>query len=141
MAAMLLIAACSLPGDRAADAAATSSTASLENTYWKLTHLGADQVGAPAAREPHFVLHPEDRRVSGSGGCNRMLGSYSLGGQSLSFSQLAGTMMACTEGMETERAFHEALSKAVTWKIEGERLELFDGKGQSVARFESVYLK
>ncbi|HEX7115217.1 MAG TPA: META domain-containing protein [Steroidobacter sp.] len=61
-------------------------------------------------------------------------------GEKLTFSQLAGTMMACAHGMQHERAFHDALTKAASWKIEGERLELFDANGFSLARFESCYL-
>ncbi len=37
-----------------------------ENTYWKLTQLGAAPVrvrAAPQQREAHFILHPADKRV------------------------------------------------------------------------------
>src|SRR5262245_34187464 len=74
---------------------AQPSTASLENTYWKLTELGGKSIGvARRAQEPHFILHPDTRRVSGAGGCNRFIGSYRLDGDRLTFGQTAGTMMA-----------------------------------------------
>jgi len=120
----------------------TASTATLENTYWKLMRLGGAAVTvADGQREPHFILQPEQKRVAGSGGCNRMMGSYTLGGSKLTFSQMAGTMMACPEGMDVERAFHAALGKVATWRIDGETLELFDAGGVSVAEFESRYMK
>jgi putative lipoprotein len=120
----------------------SSASPTLENTYWKLTRLGADAVAIGAEnREPHLVLQSENQRVAGYGGCNRLMGSYSLAGERLSFSQMAGTMMACPEGMHYESAFHDALRKAASWKIEGERLELFDGTGVSVAQFESRYMR
>ena len=45
-------------------------------------------------------------------------------------------MMACPEGMETEAAFTAALSKVSTWRVIGERLELYDANDALVARFE-----
>ena len=118
------------------------STASLENTYWKLMRLGADPVSvAEGGREPHFILQPGEKRVAGSGGCNRLLGGYTLDGDRLSFTQMAGTMMACPTGMETEQAFHAALQQVASWKIDGERLALFDAGGTSLAEFESRYMK
>lgn len=121
---------------------ASASTATLQNTYWKLMRLGDVEVNvAPERREPHFVLHAEGNRVAGHGGCNGFTGSYSLSNDTLSFSQLAGTMMACDRGMEYEQAFHDALGRAATWRIDGETLELFDANGASVAQFESRYLR
>ena len=120
----------------------TASTATLEDTYWKLVRLGGTAVTvADGQREPHFVLQPGERRVAGSGGCNRMMGSYALDGDKLTFGQMAGTMMACPEGMDVEGAFHAALGKVATWRIDGETLELFDAGGASVAEFESRYMK
>lgn len=127
---------------RGASPAAGVSTASLENTYWKLMRVGDEAVTVAAEqREPHFVLHSAERRVAGYGGCNRMTGSYTLSGEQLSFSQMAGTMMACADGMQHERAFHDALAKTARWRIEGERLELIDSAGVTIAEFESRYLR
>jgi copper homeostasis protein (lipoprotein) len=118
------------------------STESLENTYWKLTRLGDTAVTvASRQREPHFILHPESRRVGGSGGCNRLAGSYELKGDTLTFGQMAGTRMACLEGMDTEKAFLDALRRVNKWKIAGQHLELFDAAGNLVARFEARHMK
>ena len=123
-------------------AADSVSDAKLENTYWKLTAFGtAAVVVADNQREPHFILHPDDKRVSGSGGCNRLAGTYTVEGNRLTFSRMAGTMMACPSGMEQERSFHDALGRAATWRIDGERLELSDATGKVIAQFESRYMK
>jgi heat shock protein HslJ len=116
--------------------------ASLENTYWKL--IGLDDVPVEAAsqqQEPNFVLTPETHRVSGSGGCNRLTGSYTLNGDTLTFGQVAGTMMACLKGMETEKTFLQVFSKVNSWKISGQRLELYDTGGKRVASFEARQMK
>jgi copper homeostasis protein (lipoprotein) len=118
-----------------------SSTEPLENTYWKLTRLGNTPV-VPVAQppEPHFVLSSDARRVSGSGGCNRLIGSYEVKGDQLTFGQMAGTMMACPDGMDTEKAFLNALSQAQKVKITRQHLELFDATGNLVARFEARHM-
>lgn len=121
--------------------AESASTATLENTYWKLMQLGDQTVNVASEREPYLVLHSDEQRVAGFGGCNRLTGSYSLSGDDLRFSQMAGTMMACTEGMEHEQAFHDALGQVARWHIDGERLDLYDEAGKLVARFESRYMK
>ena len=54
---------------------------------------------------------------------------------------MAGTMMACPEGNDTEQAFLEALRHVHTWKIVGQHLELFDAAGTLVARFEARYMQ
>ena len=114
----------------------------LENTYWKLTRLGdASVTGASQQQEPHFILDSESHRVSGSGGCNRLMGSYELNGDQLKFGQMAGSMMACAEGMDTETAFLQALGHVNAWKIIGSQLELLDNKGRLVARFEPSHTK
>jgi putative lipoprotein len=125
-----------------ASAPAETSTASLVNTYWKLVRLADAAVEVTdEQREPYFVLHSEERRVGGYSGCNRLTGSYALSESTLTFSQLGGTMMACTEGMELERAFLDALRKAARFRLEGETLELYDASGVSLALFESRYLR
>ena len=118
------------------------ATEPLENTYWKLTRLGdAPVMVGEKQREPHFVLNSETRRVGGSGGCNRLVGSYELKGDRLTFGQMAGTMMACLEGGDTEKAFLAALRQVNTWKIVGQHLEVFDAAGNLLARFEARHMK
>lgn len=119
-----------------------SSRATLENTYWKMVRLNGQPVTvAEHQREPHLVLHPDRHSVSGSGGCNGMGGSYRLEGQRLTFSRMAGTLMACPHGMDQEHRIHTMLPTVASWQIEGERLRLLDGQGTVVAEFESRYMQ
>ncbi len=119
------------------------SSAPLENTYWKLTRLGGKPVSVAAKqREPHFVLNNKTQRIAGSGGCNRFMGGYELqSGDRLTLGKLAMTFMACPEGMETERDFTAALEQVRSWKILGEHLELYEGSGAFLARFEARAMK
>ena len=123
-------------------APASSGAASLENTYWKLIALRGQPVAVPdRGREPHVILQAAQHRVAGSGGCNRIAGGYTLAGERITFGRIAGTMMACADGMQQERAFLDALSAVARWRIEGQRLELIDERGDVLARFEAVYLR
>ena len=117
------------------------SVAPLENTYWKLINLGNSAVRtASQQREAHFILHPDNRSVTGSGGCNRLTGGYELRGDRISFSKVASTMMACVNGMETEQAFLKALGRVNRWRIAGQQLELVDAAGTPLARLEAVFM-
>jgi copper homeostasis protein (lipoprotein) len=118
------------------------ATEPLENTYWKLTRLRDEPVFVQEQqREPSLILHPENHRVSGSSGCNRLMGSYMLNGKEISFGQFTSTRMACPEGMDTEKAFFEALAQVKTWNVIGQHLELYDVNGQLLARFEVRHLR
>ena len=68
------------------------------------------------------------------------MGSYELHGDRLTFSQMAGTMMACLEGIETEKAFLDVLKQVNRWKITEQERELFDAACNPVASF-ARYLK
>ena len=119
-----------------------TSSVDLENTNWRLKQLGDAPVKSAAQQEEaYFVLNSENHRVSGSGGCNRLMGSYELNGDRLTFNQMASTMMACTKGMDTEKKFLDALNRVKTWKIAGQQLLLSDTEGQVIARFSAVHTK
>jgi heat shock protein HslJ len=114
----------------------------LRGTYWKLTRLNGTAVQwAANLREPHLLLAADDMRVTGSGGCNRLAGGFELSGSVLHFTGIAGTRMACPEGMAQEQAFVQALEKSARHAIRGSHLELLDAQGAMLARFEAVASK
>ena len=122
--------------------AARFATSDLQNTYWKLTALNGKPVSvAEQQREPSLVLHSENLRVTGFGGCNRLMGSYEVSGNDVRFGQLAGTMMACPEGMDTEKEFLATLRQVSRWRIAGEHLEFYDASGNVLGRFEARALR
>ena len=124
--------------DSAGETPSVSSTAAqLQTTYWKLTALGSTPVNvADSTREPHIILQP-DSKVNGSGGCNRMFGSYEVSGDALTFSGIGSTKMACQDGMDTETSFLPALQRVAKYRIDGQQLELLDASGALVARFDA----
>ncbi len=87
-------------------------------------------------REPHVVFHSEGKRVTAFGGCNQMSGTFEIEGEKLTLSRMAATMMACETGMEQEQALHDVFNRVARWKIDGDRLELSDIGGETLAMFE-----
>lgn len=114
----------------------------FHDTYWKLVRLGETPVAAAEKQsEPHLIFASHESHVSGSGGCNRVMGGFKLDGDKLRFGHLASTMMACPTGMEQEQQFLQSLDKVERYRISGSHLELLDGAGTVIARFEAVELR
>ena len=116
--------------------AGAKPAAPLENTSWKLVAVGnVPAIALPAAREASFMLHPDGHRLSGSGGCNRLLGKYELGVDTVTFAPAGTTMMACPEElMQQESDFVSALKMTTSYRISGDTLELRNGE-RVLARF------
>ncbi|HMN47081.1 MAG TPA: YbaY family lipoprotein [Povalibacter sp.] len=111
---------------------ASATVSAVENVEWHLVRLGTTPAVVNPQNPPRLTLQAADHRVAGSGGCNRMGGSYEIEGDRLEFGQMIGTMMACPQGMEQERAFHQALARVKRWRLDGAMLELLDESGQAV---------
>ena len=114
----------------------------LRGTYWKLVRLGDTPAQvAEKQREPHLILANFAPRVSGSGGCNRVTGTFELDGDKLRLRGMAGTRMACLAGMEQEQRFLQSMEKVERYRISGNYLEVLDAGGAVIARFEAVALR
>ncbi|MFO1305761.1 MAG: META domain-containing protein [Burkholderiales bacterium] len=119
-----------------------AAQATLRNTYWKLVaQNGKPAVVAKGQREPHIVLKADEFKVSGSGGCNNIVGGFTLDGDRLRFTGMGSTMMMCPEGMEQERDFLKMLETVARYRISGEALTLADDKGRAIAKFRAVALR
>ena len=80
-------------------------------------------------------------RVTGSGGCNRFMGSYKTkGNNQLSISPLASTRKACEESLMTQESrFVKALQTAQRYEVNDQGLQIFykTEQGTGVLRFTS----
>jgi copper homeostasis protein (lipoprotein) len=114
--------------------------APLRGTRWRLLTLGGDTVATPSppARAPMLEFATDSDRLSGSGGCNRLMGGFRLAGETLSFSPLASTKMACgPETMALEQRFSEALGQVRRWSIDRRSLLLQDATGRTLLLFQA----
>lgn len=70
---------------------------------WKLIQMnGQTQTESPI----YMTFNGVEKRVSGKSGCNTFFGSYDKSDATLSFKQMAGTMMACSDELnKLERQF------------------------------------
>lgn len=129
----------SSPSPATTGIAAANGIVGLEDTTWNLTRLGEkDVVASENQRRPYIILDSSNKRVTGSGGCNRLNGTYTLEKQNIHFGPIASTMMACPSGMELEDNFLHALDKSHRWKIQGNELELWDENDAFLMRFEAA---
>ena len=77
-----------------------------------------------------------DSTVSGSGGCNRYFGSYTVDGASLTIGQLGSTEMACQgPGSEIESIYLAALPLVRSFTATTEALTLFDESGAAILEY------
>ncbi|MEW5838421.1 MAG: META domain-containing protein [Pseudomonadota bacterium] len=110
----------------------------LEDRTWVLVQLGEQNIAPPKqGLGAHLILMSKDQRVAGSGGCNRLMGGYTLQGDTLKFGQMASSMMFCENGMETEQGFVLALSKVAGWSMDSGLLVLKDSGGKVLAKLRA----
>src|SRR5262249_8377652 len=108
----------------------------IANNRWRPVRIGDKAVVVPAqGKEPWIELDTKTKQVTGSGGCNRISGSYEGGNGTLRFGHLVSTMMACPS-MQTEAAFLKALDATRRYRLDGRNLELMDDKGKVLVRLE-----
>ncbi len=111
----------------------------LVGIHWRLAELDGKKVNTPIEQRANFVLTDDGNRISGSGGCNRLVGSYELAGNSLHFKPVATTMMACIgPAMDEEHKFLAALNATTAYRISGATLELLNDKGRVLAWLHAV---
>jgi heat shock protein HslJ len=79
-------------------------------------------------KDAHLVFNPADKKVSGTGGCNRLSGSYNIkGSDKISFSQPASTLMSCAD-RAFEQKFLAHLKDVNRFESDVHELKLKDGK-------------
>ncbi len=112
----------------------------IADKYWKLIEINGKAVGSSDKnmKEPHIILRAEDMRFSANGGCNNMMGSFSLPGMNrIQFGKAAATMMACPD-MTLERELAEVLERADNYAINNGQLSLNKARMAPLARFVEV---
>jgi len=80
----------------------------------------------------------EDGTLSGSGGCNRLLGKATLDGTNIKFGNIASTQMACSQDeMDQEHKFFVTLDTVREWRLDptGTKLTLLDETGNPALTF------
>lgn len=119
----------------------STTVSGITSTRWRPVEIGKSAVVvAGQQKEPWIVLEPKNHSVTGSGGCNRITGSYAAGRDTLRFQRMVSTLMACPD-METEKRFLKALGETRRFSVSGRMLTLLDARGRVLARLEERNLK
>lgn len=106
--------------------------AGLAGSEWVVEDIGGRGV---VDRLRTSMAFGAEGRVSGSGGCNRFTGGYTLDGASLRLGQMASTRMACVPAtMDQERRFFDALAAVTGWRLENGLLHLTGARGATLIR-------
>jgi heat shock protein HslJ len=109
---------------------------------WRLANIVESPTPTPMVppKTPELTAEFTGDRVSGSGGCNRFMGGYTIKGDQLSIGPLASTFKACEESiMKQEAKYLKALEGAQRYEVDDQGLQIFYQTEQTsgVLRFTS----
>jgi heat shock protein HslJ len=111
----------------------TAQARSLAGTSWDVINInnGRQAVVGMVSDSTVTMAFDNEGRVSGTTGCNRYTAAYHAEGDTLRFSSVAATRMACADPAvdEQEQAFLRALESVATLSFEGDRLDMRDADG------------
>lgn len=118
---VLLVSACSSPA---------GSSISLAGSGWVVSAIR----GTPTLPDHRPTISFDAATTSGTTGCNRFTGGYTLTGNGLTFSQLASTAMACSPAavMHQESSFSAAMAQVSRVEQRGVGLVLKDSAGATL---------
>ncbi|MDO5736888.1 MAG: META domain-containing protein [Propionibacteriaceae bacterium] len=136
-ASLLLMTGCAtaVPAGESHTNPASGAKDELSGTAWVLESMGGASKDEATTMTVQFTA---EGSISGSGGCNRFMGTFTMTGDDLSIEPQGTTMMACEPAvMELETSFLEALQGAKSYAVDGEKLTLSDASEKELLVFEA----
>jgi len=101
-----------------------NEAASLFGKLWTLTQIEERRL---SAGRPYIEFARDEKRVSGSGGCNRFFGKFEIDGSMLTLSGIASTKRACLDAelQRIETDFLKLLETTTRFEVQGNTLRLY----------------
>jgi heat shock protein HslJ len=101
---------------------------------WQLEKLNGAPIQLPEGTEekPYLEVDSSATRLTGYGGCNRLMGQVKVDGGNISFPGLGGTKRYCEKTMDLERNFMKALGETTAYTLKDDQLTLLNN-GTEVA--------
>ena len=101
----------------------------LAGVDWTLTSYGPADAPAQLVENAPITINFSESGVGGRAGCNTYGGSFTFDNDTIRFSEMVRTMMACDgPTMEQEDAFLNALATTSTYEVSGSQLTInYDG--------------
>lgn len=111
----------------------------LQQPTWELRQIGATEINLKnKSTIPSLKFSANDQNLSGTDGCNRLVGSYQIKNQQIQFQNLVSTRMMCQDNMQQANQFNQALTKVAAYQVYGSSLRLLDRYGNVVLLFHAV---
>ncbi|MCG7623071.1 META domain-containing protein [Epibacterium sp. Ofav1-8] len=106
----------------------------LAETEWTLSQIEGE---TPLEGRGLDLSFDENGRFGTSAGCNRFMGDVEIEGEEITFpDKIAGTMMACPEGLaEQEEKVLSLLAQVTRYQMEPDALILLDSDGSELLRY------
>ncbi|MFY0253131.1 META domain-containing protein [Chitinophaga sp. 30R24] len=111
-----------------------ASSSSAFDKKWVLTNINGANI---SDGNIWVAFDANNKRIHGKSGCNNMMGNYVIEGNRITFSQTAGTMMACpdTKVMQQEAAFMKQLGDhSFQYTVSGATARLLSN-GKTILQF------
>lgn len=138
LAALLIAGTISMVGcNSIPDQQQQQNIALLQQHNWELSQIGATEINIKNKSRPNLVLNAADQSVSGSDGCNRLVGSYQVKDQQIQFQNLVSTRMICTDNLQQVERFNQALTKVRAYQVYDSTLRLLDRHGNVLLLFHA----
>ena len=98
---------------------------------WTFVSYSEKDLGRiPESQLPVLLFSDSSRKVSGSSGCNKINGSYEITGEHFTFGPMMSTFKSCPD-MEVERFITRFLTKVAWYKMEDNKLYLYDAEDKT----------
>ncbi|OTG83495.1 META domain-containing protein [Acinetobacter sp. ANC 5054] len=110
----------------------------LQNKNWVASEIQGVKLEANPANSNVPTIAFDDTRVSGSDGCNRFMGGYTVQDTKIQFSNLASTQRACLTATNIPQSFNQALSQVTHYDASKDHLKFLDTNNKVVLQFENV---
>ena len=106
-----------------------TSMAGLMDTKWMLQSLSGKPIEVTSSDQTPWVqlAGGENNQVKGFGGCNNLMGSFTMDGDRIGFPGLGSTKMFCEKTADLEKNFMTALRSTDSYKLDGGTLRLMQG--------------
>lgn len=112
----------------------TEAVTELSTGSWELKEIFGEPLDTGEfTKIPVLNFDKTEGRVSGNSGCNSMSGSYSIKEDKITFGPIAQTKMACPGSGEGK--FMTLFNSVQTFKLQANKLNLFDGNGTKVLSY------
>lgn len=108
----------------------------LNGTSWQIEHISGAAVLPDLPTQIAFA----DGRISGTAGCNRLMGSFTQSADNLTFGNVASTRMACPSAqMEQERKLIATLAQVRRWDFSADGRLLLRGDAGELVQLRQIF--